>query len=553
MQLRPFERLRRSCARLRSGPVSEHAPSSLGLEEAFFNALLHGRKFKGLTEERMALFTGANKGGNRHWSSIAKSAFFSTIAEDSDSISKTIRRYMVSVGKRLSPEDRWVVDTALALNLDPQRTFAAALGDREQDAVAKIRVGDASIPLFDPPPASQTAFRTSLEEPALQHFATLLDRPTPDDLLDLGVDEEAVVSLLGDSPRLLSRRRARVLVIGGSVMDLMFRIPSMPQFDMPVQARDFCMDPGGKALTAAVACARLGMDTKLVSIVGDDEWGREILRYLDEAQVDRSAVVQPEGSRTAATAVLTLDTGHSIYLGWMNRAELQIPRSTLDGVLRPESMADFDYLVITFELPVELTTTALIKARKTNIVTVVVPSPPYDDRMFDPKYLGNVDFLVTTPHELFRLESFGRPVRAAGDVADLQAAAAALLVGGIRNVLVLYSRQCHGFVRPADDREDVNDEGWAKFIASSWPADPHESAGERDAFCAMLIHQLHGTENWAATNIEAAAQVAAAAMARAGFHFGGARSMPTLREVQDFVRHARDAFPDPRALHGEPT
>jgi ribokinase len=523
--------------------VSEPAVTSLGLEDAFFNALTHGRKSAGLTLERVALFTGASRSGNRYWAAIAKSTFFSTLAGTEDSVSETILRYIVNVTKRLSEADRWVVDTVLALNLEKGRTYAPALGDREKEAVERIAARDDSLPGLDFLPTSQTVFRERLEVPALQRFATLLNRPTSQDVLDFGIDQYTITELLGDSPRLLSRRPARVLVVGGSVMDLMFRIPAMPQPDMPVQARDFCRDPGGKALTAAVACARLGMDTKLVSIVGDDPWGQEILKYLDEANVDRSSVLQPQGSRTAATAVMTPDTGNSLYVGWMNRAELQIPVGTLESALRPEVLARYDYLIVTFELPVESTVAALAEARRSKIVTLVVPSPPYDDRMFDPKYLDHIDFLVATPFELLRLESFGRQIRTASGIGDLQAAASALLVGGIGNVLLLYSRQCHGFVRPSDE-QGTGDSGWTKFIASSWPGDPHESAGERDAFCAMFLHELYQSEHWSGTSIEAAAQTATAAMARAGYHLGGARSMPSLKEVQEFVRNAAGAFPD---------
>src|SRR3989344_8792959 len=42
----------------------------------------------------------------------------------------------------------------------------------------------------------------------------------------------------------------------------------------------------GNASRAAVAFAKLGLKSGLVSNIGDDDWGRDILKALDKAKVD---------------------------------------------------------------------------------------------------------------------------------------------------------------------------------------------------------------------------------------------------------------------------
>lgn len=46
----------------------------------------------------------------------------------------------------------------------------------------------------------------------------------------------------------------------------------------------------GNAANAAVACAKLGLKAALATNIGDDDWGRDILRALHKAKVDRRFV-----------------------------------------------------------------------------------------------------------------------------------------------------------------------------------------------------------------------------------------------------------------------
>jgi sugar/nucleoside kinase (ribokinase family) len=48
--------------------------------------------------------------------------------------------------------------------------------------------------------------------------------------------------------------------------------------------------PGGMAARTAWMAAKMGVPTKLVSVVGDDELGRKILMWLEKGGVDCSGV-----------------------------------------------------------------------------------------------------------------------------------------------------------------------------------------------------------------------------------------------------------------------
>ena len=46
----------------------------------------------------------------------------------------------------------------------------------------------------------------------------------------------------------------------------------------------------GNAANASVAFAKLGLRSGLVSNIGDDDWGRDILKALDKAKIGRAHV-----------------------------------------------------------------------------------------------------------------------------------------------------------------------------------------------------------------------------------------------------------------------
>jgi len=79
---------------------------------------------------------------------------------------------------------------------------------------------------------------------------------------------------------------------------------------------------GGSAAIAACGAARLGLETALASIVGDDPFGRYMLDALAEHGVDVSAVVVRAESRTGVTVVLVRDSDRAMLTAPGTIAEL---------------------------------------------------------------------------------------------------------------------------------------------------------------------------------------------------------------------------------------
>src|SRR5215216_1451139 len=74
-----------------------------------------------------------------------------------------------------------------------------------------------------------------------------------------------------------------VLVIGGSGIDYMVRAAELPSRGRSATGDAFCRDTGGKGLNQAIATARLGARSALISCIGADSAGDDVLHTLSDA------------------------------------------------------------------------------------------------------------------------------------------------------------------------------------------------------------------------------------------------------------------------------
>ena len=66
----------------------------------------------------------------------------------------------------------------------------------------------------------------------------------------------------------------KALFIGQSYIDITFLTDHLPSGDEKTVARDYAVSFGGNAVTAAFACAKLGIAPDLLASVADDWLGR---------------------------------------------------------------------------------------------------------------------------------------------------------------------------------------------------------------------------------------------------------------------------------------
>jgi hypothetical protein len=93
-----------------------------------------------------------------------------------------------------------------------------------------------------------------------------------------------------------------VLGIGLNATDTLILLPRFPAYAGKVPFEREILSPGGQVASAIVACAKLGLSTKYIGTVGDDERGRVQMESLLGSGIDIRGV--PTRRRTFSSTTL---------------------------------------------------------------------------------------------------------------------------------------------------------------------------------------------------------------------------------------------------------
>jgi sulfofructose kinase len=105
---------------------------------------------------------------------------------------------------------------------------------------------------------------------------------------------------------------SRILCLGMSALDAIYRVRAIPARPTKVLATGFTECGGGMAANASVAAARLGGQVAYWGRVGTDELGARILRQLADEGVDVSTVRRIPGCVSPSAAILIADDGERL-------------------------------------------------------------------------------------------------------------------------------------------------------------------------------------------------------------------------------------------------
>src|SRR3712207_9512838 len=85
------------------------------------------------------------------------------------------------------------------------------------------------------------------------------------------------------------------LFVGQTYIDVTFLADELPTGDEKTVARDYAISFGGNAVTAAFACAKLGLPPDLLTSIADDWLGRMFIDLAGNYGIDRKGVVTGKG------------------------------------------------------------------------------------------------------------------------------------------------------------------------------------------------------------------------------------------------------------------
>lgn len=301
----------------------------------------------------------------------------------------------------------------------------------------------------------------------------------------------------------------RIAVIGSLNMDLVVEVDSPPQVGETKFGKSVRFIPGGKGANQAVALAKLGAHTTMVGAVGNDAFGNQIMKAMDQVGVDMSCVKLLDDAPTGVASILLVEGDNSIIV--ISGANALCSPDDVD--LHEEAIAQADLVLLQLEIPIETVAHTIRAAKRLHKIVVLNPAPA---RELPPELLRNVDYITPNRLELAAMCNM--------DVTDetLKEVMVALQKKGVRNVITTLGSE--GCAYLAQSGEFGRIPGYLVEVV--------DTTGAGDAFNAGLAYSLAARQPLSEA-VAFASKVSALSVTK----FGAQGGMPTLKEVMNFQKN----------------
>jgi len=301
--------------------------------------------------------------------------------------------------------------------------------------------------------------------------------------------------------------RQKVVVFGSLNMDLVVRVPRMPQAGETLSAHGFLSNPGGKGANQAVACARQGGRVLMVGRVGADGFGAQLRTAIVAQGVNAAGVATTPGVSTGVAMIMVDDAAQNC-IAVVPGANASV--SVEDAEALHDQLADAGLLLLQLEVPMASVLRAASIAKDAGCTVLLNPAPA---QSLPEDLWPLLDILVLNETEACLFS--GLP---SVDISNAADAAVLLLRRGPRDVIVTLGE--HGVVW-------ASAAGARHFAAHKVRAVDTTAAGDTfiGALGALLVEGRPMEEALAH-----AIRAAAICVTRAGAQ----ASMPSREEVERF-------------------
>ena len=293
-----------------------------------------------------------------------------------------------------------------------------------------------------------------------------------------------------------------IVALGFCSNDYLALLPEIP-IDNKVQILEHLVQGGGPAATAAVAASRLGKKTAFISVVGDDDPGKTIIRDLEKENVCTSGMKIRTGSNSAIAYCWVDKNNGNRSVAWTrgNLTELTPEEVNMDMVRNAK--------ILHLDGHNPRAALAAAKEARKHGVKVSIDAGTLRDGMRE--LLGYVDILIAS--ELFARQYSGSddPEKALYQLAENGAATVGVTLGK------------RGSLTLQDDRI---------FRCPAFPVVPVDTTGAGDvyhgAYCVRYLETQDPVE---------CMRFAAAVAALKCLKSGGRTGIPNREQVNEFLKN----------------
>ncbi len=164
----------------------------------------------------------------------------------------------------------------------------------------------------------------------------------------------------------------KVVVLGVFVADTAYRAARLPRMGETLMGKTFALGPGGKGSNQAVACARIGAETHIISKLGQDDFARMALGIWEQAGVVSHAPQLADSFTGAAFIFVDDATGDNAIIISPGAAALI---SAGDIEAHAELIGSASVFITQLEQPMQAAVRGVQIARAAGVTTVLNPAP----------------------------------------------------------------------------------------------------------------------------------------------------------------------------------
>lgn len=214
---------------------------------------------------------------------------------------------------------------------------------------------------------------------------------------------------------------AKVAILGVFVADTTYRADRLPRMGETLLGNSFAIGPGGKGSNQAVAAARMGAHTTMITKLGRDDFSTMAMRIWAEAGVTPHVQQVDDNYTGAAFIFIQESTGDNAIIIAPGAAATITPA---DVDRDADVIRGADVFMTQLEQPIDAAMRGLEIARSAGVITILNPAPA---AQLPGGMLALCDYV--TPNETETAELTGIDVKTEADAARACTALRELGVG----------------------------------------------------------------------------------------------------------------------------
>ncbi|RRD40879.1 ribokinase [Leptotrichia sp. OH3620_COT-345] len=189
----------------------------------------------------------------------------------------------------------------------------------------------------------------------------------------------------------------KALVIGSLNMDMTAKVEKLPKLGETIFSNEFYESCGGKGANQAVAIAKLGMNTTMIGMVGNDFQGEKLIENLIKHNVKADNIIKSD--ELTGRAVITVDKNGNNNIIVIPGSNFKITKEHIQN--KEKIIFESDIVILQNEIPIDVVEFSLKKAKELNKITIFNPAPATE---LSSIIYENTDYLIlneTETEEIF--------------------------------------------------------------------------------------------------------------------------------------------------------